>query len=232
VDLWKFLSLLEQESLWFSRLDALGDPYEGLPPKPLVDDMWTVANALPEPERSRRREVASHNARVLEMGRQVLCVSCWHVNLVESAAMWKLYAPLGQAIAIRTTLENFIRSFTADAPDVCGGMVRYVDFESYRPPSLNPFDWATLKRTSFEHEHEFRAIVMPLMWPVPPGLGVPVDVNALISCVYVSPEAAPWYVDLVRRLCARYNLKAEVCQSELLNHPLYMRPRSDREDSA
>lgn len=229
VDLWKFLSLLEHESLWFSRLDALGDPYDGLPPRPLVDDIWTISNDLPELKRLRRTQVASHNTRAFAMGRETLCVSCWHENPVESAAMWGLYAPLGGGIAIRTTLENFIRSFSREEPNVYGGMVQYVDFGSYRPSSWNLLDWATLKRTGFAHEREFRAIVIPLTWPVPPGLRVPVDLNTLISRVYVSPAAVPWYADLVRRLCARYSLKAEVCQSDLLNHPLYMQRRSDRD---
>ena len=181
VDLWKFLSLLEHESLWFSRLDTLGDPYEGLPTRPLIDDMWKIPNEIPELERLHRAQSASHNTGVFSAGGKTLSVSCWHVNPVESAAMWSLYAPLGEGIAIRTTLENFRRSFTREEPIVYGGMVRYVDFESYRPTSLNLLDWATLKRTSFEHEREFRGIVMPSTWPIPPGVGVPADLNTLIS---------------------------------------------------
>ena len=225
LDLWRFLSLLEQGSLWFSRLDGLEDPYEGFPPKPLVDDARRIPEGLPEIEHQRWAQVAGRNERVFTLGREIVCVSCWHVNPVESAGMWRLYAALGEGIAIKTTFEDLRRSFIREEPTVLGGMVRYVDFESYRPTEWNVIDWATLKRTSFEHEREFRAIVMPLTWPAPAGLAVPVDLDNLIAGVYVSPAAVPWYANLVRRVCARYDLKAEVHQSELLSHPLYIQGR-------
>lgn len=40
LDLAKLLFLLEHRALWFSRLDTLGDPYEGLPPRVFIDRMW------------------------------------------------------------------------------------------------------------------------------------------------------------------------------------------------
>jgi len=188
VDLWKFVSLLEHASLWFSRLDTLEDPYEGLPTKPLMDDVWSIIEAGIESERASRAQLASHSARVFQSGRETLAVSCWHVNPVESLAMWRLYAPAGEGIAIRTTFENFRRSFSGTEQIVYGGLVQYVDFESYRVESFNVLHWATLKRLSFAHEREFRAMVMSSDWPPPKGIPVRVDVNTLITYVYVSPQ--------------------------------------------
>jgi hypothetical protein len=107
VDLAKLVFLFEHRALWFSRVDSLGDPYEGLPTRPLVDDMWALAKEASEPDRLQRIEVASHNTRAFGQGRQALAVSCWHVSSVESAAMWSLYARLGEGIAIKTTFERF-----------------------------------------------------------------------------------------------------------------------------
>jgi hypothetical protein len=142
--------LLERRALWFSRLDTLEDPYEGLPPRPLIDDMWSSATKAPEADRQDRIDTARHNTRAFGMGREVLAVSCWHASAVESAAMWSLYARMGEGIAIRTTVDRLGQSLIEETPRVHGGLVRYVDFESYKPASpFNLLDWATLKRTSF-----------------------------------------------------------------------------------
>src|SRR5450759_1000989 len=90
LDLPKLVSLLEHQSLWFARLDTLGDPYEGVPPKPLIDDMWRLSDDLPETERLHRTDVASHNTHFFSTTPKLLFVSCWHANPVESAAMWRL----------------------------------------------------------------------------------------------------------------------------------------------
>ena len=223
LDLAKLLFLLEHDALWFARLDTLGDPYEGLPPKPFIDEMWAHAEAVPEAEREERLRVARHNTRAFGIGREILAVSCWHANPVESAAMWNLYGKVGEGIALRTTSERLERSFCQEHPQVYGGMIRYVDFESHAQATpVNIFDWATLKRTSFSHEREFRAIVMGETGPLVAGVAVPVDINVLIEGVYVAPAAERWYAELVRRACARFRLNAGVVQSELLAHPAYM----------
>jgi hypothetical protein len=222
MDLARLLSLLEKRALWFARLDTLGDPYEGRPPKPVIDELWDIPAHIAPEEHSQRREAAEHNTRVLSRARLLLYVSCWHASEVESAAMWSVYSRFGEGLAVRTTFERFRACFAPDEePSVHGGMVRYVDFESYRPSSSNLFDWATLKRSSYAHEREFLGILMgPRRENI--GLLVPVDLNMLIAAVYVAPVAPAWYADLVVRICRRYEVRASVQQSTLLEHPAYL----------
>jgi hypothetical protein len=226
VELGRLLFLLEHKALWFAKLATLGDPYEGMPPRPLVDDMWRIGDDVDEAKRRSLMLIAEYNTRALVAGRNLSAVSCWHASPVESTAMWSLYARIGEGIAIRTTFERLRQSFAAVSLEVHGGMVRYIDFESYRPASpLNCLDWATLKRTCFSHEREFRAVTMAATGPMTAGVAIPVDLNVLIADVYVSPAAAGWFADLVRRICRRYGVEADVFQSELLRHPGYMQPR-------
>jgi hypothetical protein len=228
IDLSKFLFLLEHSALWFSRLDTLGDPYEGLPPRPLIDEMWSSANVAPASVRQHRIEIARHNTYAYGIGREIIVVSCWHANPVESVAMWSLYSRIGEGIAIKTTLERLGNSFRNEKPPVFGGLVRYVDFESFRPVGhRNVIDWATLKRTSFSHEQEFRAIVLTETGPLSSGVALPVDINTLIEAIYLSPAAALWLVELVRSICERYKVEAKVQQSDLLKHPAYMSRQID-----
>jgi len=231
IPLARLLFLLEYRALWFARLDKLKDPYEGVPTKPPIDDLWKIVAELPAEEREHGRQIAEYLTRILSpRSHKLFFVSCWHANEYESDAMWRLYAGSGEGIAIKSSFERFRDSFNDPKLVVHGGLVQYVDFASYRPSSDNLLAGATLKGMSFIHEQEFRGIVMPLINEV--GISVPVDLDRLISEIYVSPTAEPWYVDLVRSLCTRYGVKAKVRQSELLRHPAYLAPRDSGEDAA
>jgi len=231
IDLAKLISLLEHRALWFARLDTLGDPYEGLPTRPLIDQMWAISEDLPAAEQEKRRFIAEHNTYAMSTGRDLLFASCWHASPIESAPLWSIYGRLGEGIAIRTTFERLRASFLSDPPEVYGGMVTYVDFESFRPSTHNIFEWAILKRQSFQHEQEFRALVMDPRRDLP-GLPVPVRLEELIEEVYVSPAALPWYAELIGALCSRYLLAAPVRHSRLLTHPRYLTERGGNTGAA
>jgi hypothetical protein len=62
--------------------------------------------------------------------------------------------------------------------------------------------------------------------PLLAGVAVPVDLKTLITAFRVSPAAAPCWVALIRDVCARFGIDAEVGQSTLLRHPAYMHPSS------
>jgi hypothetical protein len=225
-DFAKFLFLLERRALWFSRLDTLGDPYEGLPTRPLIDAMWKATTSAPDSEQAARRKLMNHNLGALAMGRDVMAVSCWHIRKGESAAMWDLYGGRGEGIAIVTSVARLARSLQAE-PTIYGGMVRYVDYQSHKPAEpFNVFDWATLKRSSFSHEREFRAILPFHTGPLRAGAAVAVDLAALVEAVYVSPSTHPWWVEVVRDVCRRYQMNVPVQQSDLLRHPAYMKQRA------
>lgn len=229
VALAKFVSLLEERALWFARLDTLGDPYEGFPPKHIFDDLWTIPEGADRAERTRRLEVARHNTRAYSETPRLLYLSCWHAAPVESAAMWRLYSATGDGVAIRTTVGRLGGSLRVPEDlvegSIHGGLVRYVGFETYRTESFNVLDWGTLKRESFRHEEEFR--LLTFSGRQPPGLAIPIDVAAMATEIWVSPTAPEWYCDLVSKLCRRYGLDVPVRQSTLLQHPGYAQARAE-----
>jgi hypothetical protein len=78
-----------------------------------------------------------------------------------------------------------------------------------------------IKRKSFEHERELRAVVM---LPEPgKGVGIPYDMNTLIARIHIAPLARPYYVDAVRYVIdhADPTLAALVVVSKLLDPPDY-----------
>jgi hypothetical protein len=101
MDLARLLSLLEARSLFFPRITTLDDPYEGYLTKPTVGTVSVIPDGLSNSERQARKELIAKNLRTLAGFRTLLCVSCWHQNDVESAAMWALYLKSGEGIAIR-----------------------------------------------------------------------------------------------------------------------------------
>jgi hypothetical protein len=88
-----------------------------------------------------------------------------------------------------------------------------------------------MKRKSFEHDRELRAILWDtnLMWEIELGTNeaprrgeyVQIDVNALVDEIRVAPGAPQWFVELTDSVCKKYGLEKEIKQSGLDESPLF-----------
>ena len=105
MDFLKFVDLLQQRALWFTRLDQFPDPYEGLLTTPTAE-FFAAA-------RSRTGYRGGVN---YEKFRKLRCVNCRHMNDYESAAMWDLYSKAG-GVAIRSRFCRLAESFPATVPN-------------------------------------------------------------------------------------------------------------------
>ena len=86
-----------------------------------------------------------------------------------------------------------------------------------------------IKRDSFAHEHEVRAVLTA--WPgsqLPAGFhwkeaGAQLDVRIgeLIEAVFVSPDSPKWFFEVVQELSSKYGLLAPVRQSSLASDVLF-----------
>jgi hypothetical protein len=242
MDFAKFVALLETNKLPFVRLDKMEDKYEGALTKPIIersieliryhfkaDDagLMTAADSL---NTSLRTDTQSM--------RKTVCVSCWHVNSHESAAMWKLYLKSDEGIAIRTTFADMKRAF-AETPDVVyPALVKYIDYQKETYPLDNGLFSVVHKRKSFEHECEMRLIWWALASANAdvtskenqrryeqeyshPIRAIPSKMECLIKQIYVSPTSADWFGDLVRDVAKRYSLPCAVVKSDLYADPLW-----------
>jgi hypothetical protein len=119
MDFPKFVSMLQQKALWFTRLDQFPDPYEGRLTKPTADFF----------EQTKWRGGVHY-----EKFRQHRCVNCWHLNDYESAAMWELYSK-ADGVAIRSSLSRLLQSFPETVPvrqwGIRGDPVTYVDYDTH-----------------------------------------------------------------------------------------------------
>jgi hypothetical protein len=223
MDFTKFVSMVSKNALYFCRSDRLGDPFEGSIPK-----MNASARMQQLAEGKSPEEAAEIMSNILRWSRQWTFVNRWHMNEVESAAMWKLYSKSEEAVAIKSTLGRL--------DDCAGGkcqigMVKYVDYEKESIPEGSMFYPYVHKRRSFEHEKELRAFIQE--FPKKDGAldfeaeqnqdgrWFEVNLGHLITTVLVSPTAPAWFKSLVQDVCVKYNFRKEVKQSSISGVPLF-----------
>ena len=228
MDFTKFVSLLHKSALFFARADRLGDPFEGSYTRPSIA-MRRVRYGARIPD-----AILDQISNALWDSRAFTLVNCWHWRADESAAMWKLYSRERDGIAIKTTFGSFSRSFEC-ADDIFIGTVSYVD---YGVTAISSDDLRVpyfLKRKSFEHESEVRALTQD--FPSPDGVHVDmtqpvydvgtyyeVDLSFLVEEVVVAPYAEEWFMELVQAVASRYNLKAPIRKSSLADPPIWSEP--------
>lgn len=227
MDFTKFVSLLNSESLFFSRADKFEDPFEGV---------YSQANKILRPEvysdipnqQLFFEKIDFINRKI----REHTLINCWHINEHESSAMWKLYLSSNEGIAIQTTFGKLCESFSNTEDEVFLGKVKYVNYETDWIPEGNTFSPFLFKRKSFEHEHEVRAIVqifsqefrtensIDINSPIYEyGKNIEVDLQILIENIYISPTSPKWFVDLIRSVLEKFQLNKNVVQSQLYNNP-------------
>ena len=235
LDFAKFVDMLDQQALWFSRADTMVDPWEGA--------------LSPEMELARFRQI---NARVEELSKQRgsnlgpttqmaasfttaaamrakwrrkrsrTFLSCWYLADDESAAMWDLYAGRdGRGVAIQTTFGRLDQALPTDFDyAIFAGRVKYIDYRRDVIPVGNAYDLFLHKRRSFEHEREVRAVFDSKRKLDAAGVNVPVVLADLIEQVRVAPTAPAWFAALVDRTVQRYGLAVSTHQSDLMTGPL------------
>ena len=159
MDLPELIYLLQERKLWFSRLDMLGDPFEGSVQQSLLD---TVTFPTPPGLADTARphiEAFSKAAMRRAFYEQRLCnyVSCWSMQDKELMALWRSYRRSDFSVAIRSTYA-ILRD---QLPNIPFGKVFYTNFS--HPVDLemigkNIFHLSIRKHEALRFENEIRAI--------------------------------------------------------------------------
>jgi hypothetical protein len=230
MDFTKFVSLIDTRSLFFSRADKLGDPFEGSWPRMNVHARKQIPDEVPMEARDNFARTMEDMGIINKNWPRYNAVNCWHMNEHESAAMWKLYLKSDEGIAIQSTYRKLKRSLI-DEEKIHVGVVKYIDFENEWIDAGNILSPFVHKRKSYEHEREVRALVTK--FPIgdkgldfskdmiEAGLEIRIDVETLVERIYVAPSAPDWIVELVEAVVRRYGYNFNVVQSRLNEKPLF-----------
>ena len=219
MDFTKFVSLLDKSALFFARADKLGDPFEGALSSVNVTSRAAFYKTLPE------TALQGNRINMDKEMRRFALISCWHESSYESAAMWRLYSRETDGIALKTDFSSFKQSMISDT-DIYIGRVSYIDYERHFIPEGNAFNFFLHKRHSFRHEQEVRA--MNIIFGEKGfsqdvcdiGKYFEVSLSFLIKEIIVAPYADNWFLELIKSVATRYDLKAPVNKSNLADEPM------------
>ncbi len=223
MDFAKYVSLLDSKKLFFARADQFHDPYEGT---------WSVKGIreLRDPEHplSLPESTVQDFIDISTRNRELMFISCWHINDHESAALWKVYLQSNEGVAIKSdchALESALEHCNLEAGV---SVVRYIDYDQVMLPFGNSYYPFLYKRTSFAHEAELRALIWAglkhnrsLISEGASAVTIDVELGDLIKAVHVCPTAPRWFGDLVEQVTRRYELSAPVLRSNLYDRPSF-----------
>ena len=229
MDLSRYLDVATRGRLFCSRQDRFRDTFEGALPvgsrTSLALQPKQIAVEYPQ---NGKPSMEVQIMKILEGNRRETFVSCWHMNSGESAAMWDLYGRSGSAIALRTSYVKLSEFFPSD---VFLGLVNYIDFEKDSFSISNTFNPVMHKRRSFEHEKEVRAVIsnsgkstkdFEVNYEVTEfGLTIPFDVNSTIDEIHLSPEAKPWFVQMIQETNAKLGITRPLIKSSLYDAAIF-----------
>jgi hypothetical protein len=194
MSLGRFIWLLERKALWFSRADLLGDKWEGMPTKAQIDELlatWEadVAAGKTTPY-GNRNDARAALARIVAHFPLNSYVNCWSFQPAESYAMWRVYCPTSESIAIRTSVGRLADSLPERVEFV---RVRYEANPKFIPPWR--FSLLSQKRPAFEYEKEMRALIPaldPIDGDIKAGLfgeAIPWDPGHHVEEIRIHPQA-------------------------------------------
>jgi hypothetical protein len=241
----KFISMLTFQAIWFPKLNILQDQFEGTMPaatKTMMESEYQDMKINFPPETHWQfDQMASKNE---DDSRELLLVSCWFLDDIESDKMWQEYGNGNEAVAIQSTVRQLFQNIGVphDKHATHMGRVKYVDHENFMMSSYEAnqgHERAFVKdATKFSHEQELRIITLNTKTPYcvkpsgepytaievqgknmnnfdQPGLYIRIQFEQLISKIVVSPKAGEWFFLLVKRIIDLNKFKIVVEKSAL-----------------
>jgi hypothetical protein len=194
----KFVWMLQRKRLWFSSANTLEDRWEIMP---LGQQLNSFIFNRP-PTQSAEDAIATMAEKVKYL-RKNTYINCWTASEHESHALWRIFCPSPEGVAIQTTLGKLKKSI--------GLPVIPVNYDCHDSlgQSPDPVHLVTQKRPMFEYEHEVRIVLVhDFSDPQHPdritaGVEVEWDPEIHLEKVCVHPEAQFWFMETVTTLVSR-----------------------------
>lgn len=232
LDLTKFLSLLQRQSLFMCRMDKLEDQFEGRSPQSSIEELgnWyrmlrdtTNFFTVPISDSDIENKKMQHKAHEIR-DKHLYCVNCWNKFENESAALWKIYSGFSKGIMIKSNIENLKASLSYSPQNLYLSEIRYIDFENETIDIGNAMTPKIHKHQAYSYEKEVR-----LIYEVPhsgwtydwskeeteDGVFIHLDLNILIDEIVISPFSPKWFQIMIQDLCSKYNLSKLIRESIL-----------------
>jgi hypothetical protein len=241
LDFYKFLYLIEENKIFFSRIDQFDDPLEGLSDK-IIFDLW-VCNHTPNFEimnpaipLDKRQQIVANAKQGIKNIKEVASItqraqfaSCWYLSQRESRAMWDLYSDLG-SVAVRFEAKELIQIIKDQARKDSDRNYNYmtignVYYRDLYPPEFDqnrPFEpqnnfSINKKDSSYSHENEFRFVINSkkvIAENIGFGLSFP-SLSTLNFNIITHPKTEKWKFMVLKKLLMNYNLENKLSKSNI-----------------
>jgi hypothetical protein len=220
---WRYLSfgrfvwLLQTKKLWLSRADLLGDDWEmRLAGEQLAH---VIATRPPTPLGAVAEDPMARAWRIIRNWRLTAFVNCWSAQAHESHALWRVFCPSAEGVAIRSRLERLHAS--VGKPIEVHKVIYEVPGSHRRTPTRK--DLITQKRPMFEYEHEYRLVLMEDASPDETVKGIALEWHpeTWIEAIRIHPEADNAFAETVVRVVEQYApaLKGAIQPSDMIERP-------------
>lgn len=229
MDIFKLMDFLQTSQLHFTRADQMEDHWEGV-------GGYHGPNETDSMGRRGIHISLKKTEDIHRFTREAVYMNCWHRGRAESYAMWRMYAPYGAGVAIKSTVQRVINTIhlSGHTMDIIFSPVSYVDFEKYLIPLTPIHTPYVFKRECYEFEQEFRIIqineppiemadeelVFSYKNPAHPKfIRRNVSVDQLVEAIYISPDAPEWIGNTITRIVETFAPGVSVIHSNLGQAP-------------
>lgn len=174
-DIHKFINLLQNNTIRFTRMDMFEDPQEGIPLSAFVThaeklNLRLIENKplgeliLDETQFNKVPPLLQKELKMIYAIQKSSFLTCWFTEQRESVAMWNLYSN-DEGVAVKIPFGKLSRQLKIEKDKnisaYYGGRLVYQDFKNiYKDTNDNKVGKVALRKDhSFAHESEFRFVV-------------------------------------------------------------------------
>lgn len=231
LNLSEFLWLLQARALYFARVTEFDDKWEGKLSRSFIEGLVpdAVDRRLVETKNTLEESVLLFLRKSFRATQLIYGISCWHLNEVESVAMWKLYTHGQDGVAIQTTVGRLKLCLSHEQRKIFVAEVNYLDHEAQGKVPPNILLPLATKARSFSHESEVRVILERMRGREQAeffsllrsdfGETISVDLSTLIEKIVVAPEYPGWAVESLQQQVTAAGLAIKIESSDLLRTP-------------
>jgi hypothetical protein len=245
VDMNKFLSMLQNSDLHFSRLDQLNDIFEGANTINSTYIQFDYVNGfLPEFQRNKtmpkeifneKQQSFKNRIDALRTFQKSFLVDCYFEGDEESIAMWNSYSSQGgiaikfdSELLFKEILNCYDEKLQADY-EIGFGPISYEkltnpNYEKLLQKNIGDLVFEPFKKDVFHsHENEYRFIFHKKDKEFISHLKIEIDLKKSIRNIVAHPNSPDWVIETIYKLVVKYDLIKEVQKSRIITSEMASR---------
>jgi hypothetical protein len=196
----RFAWMLQTKQLWLTRSDNLGDRWECNLTHEQLKFLISRHPLQPVDDHRPREGAIERTTRIVKDRQRRTFVSCWSATGSESHALWQIYCPPSEGVAIESTFDRVATS----VPRFATSSVSYEQPRADVTPSVD--EMVFTKQSWFGYEEEVRVVDYIEDGEELPALGYSInwDPEIVLSSVIAHPDANASFLEALHNLVSAH----------------------------